>query len=167
MSQQRPAEPRGTAALFRLQRHLRLAVLALCLVAVGYVFASSAAAFVTACPKVSRPTITAATGLPHTAVLPEVQNDDSSDCFLLLWRGHRPAPGKPSKAAEKAGRLARLTVSSENLHEPYSEAHDNGFTNHVGLNKASMETLYTPFTVPTFGAEAAFAGTRKVSPVII
>jgi hypothetical protein len=109
-----------------------------CLVAAAAVFANSAAAYITGCPRVSRATVTAATGLPHTAVLPEVQNDDPHDCFLLLWRGHKPAPGKPSKAAEKAGRLARLTVLSENLHEPASN--NNGFTNHLTASGRACPT---------------------------
>jgi hypothetical protein len=162
MSQQRPAQPRTrTATLFRLQRHLGVAVLALCLVAVGPVFASSAAAFVTACPKVPRAIITAATGLPHTAVLPVAQNDDPRDCYLLLWSGHRPSPGKQSKAAEKAGRLATLTVKSEDLHEPYSEAHSNGFPNYLIPPKKYIEESYTPFAISTFGAESVVAGTGK------
>jgi hypothetical protein len=180
MSQQRPAQPRirraaivtplafglrpgvanAAGLVFRLQLHLRVAVLASSVVAVS-VFASSATAFVTACPKVSRATITAATGLPHTAVLPVVQNDDPHDCYLLLWRGHRPSPGKQSKAAEKAGRLAILTVKSEDLHEPYSEAHSNGFPSILIPSQHYIEESYTPFAVSTFGAESALAGTGK------
>lgn len=132
-----------------------------CLVAAAAIFTSSAAAYVTACPRVSRATVTAATGLPHTAVLTEVRNDDPFDCFLLLWRGHKPLPGEQSKAAEKAGRLALLTVKSQNLHEP---SDNNGFTNGLAFNRISIEESYTSFTISTFGAEAVLAGTGKNRP---
>src|ERR1700733_15112505 len=75
------------------------------------VFASSAAGFVVTCPRVPRAVVTAATGLPHTAV-----QSDGSECSLLLWSGHKPSSGKQAKAAEKAGKLALLTVKSEDLH---------------------------------------------------
>jgi hypothetical protein len=159
-TKRRQATAAGSGNVFRLQQHLRVAVLASCLVAVS-VSAGSAAAFVTACPKVPRATITAATGLPHTAVLPYEQNDDPFDCYLLLWSGHKPAPGQQSKAAEKAGKLALFTVGSGNLHEPYTEAHDNGFTNGLIPTKIFIETFYTPFAISTFGAESALAGTGK------
>lgn len=126
---------------------------------VAAVFTSSAAAFVTACPKVPRATITEVTGLPHTAMLPVEQNDDSFDCYLLLWSGHKPAPGKQSKAAEKAGTLALFTVKSGNLHEPYNEAHDNGFPNGLIPTRTYIQEFYTSFAIDTFGAEAAMAGT--------
>lgn len=136
--------------------------LASCLVAAAAAFANAAAAYGT-CPRVARAAAAAATGLPHAAISPEAPSGSNAPgCNLLLWSGHKPSPGKQSKAAEKAGRLARLTVFSENLHEPAND--NNGFTSHVGLNRASMETLYMSFTVPTFGAEAAFAGTRKSIP---
>jgi hypothetical protein len=108
---------------------------------------------------VPRKVIAKTTGLPHAAVLPEVRNDDPSDCFLLLWRGHRPAPGKPSKAAEKAGRLALLTVKSRDFHEPDSESHDNGFTNQLVFTEIEIKEHYMPFAISTFGAESVLAGT--------
>jgi hypothetical protein len=80
-------------------------------------------------------------------------------CDLLLWSGHKPSPGKQSKAAEKAGKLALFTVGSQDFHEPYSEAHDNGFTNGLTPNRIYIEEFYTSFAINTFGAEAAMAGT--------
>lgn len=129
-----------------------------CLVAAAAVFASAAAAYDT-CPRAIRAAVTAATGLPHTGMPP----NDTSPCDLLLWSGHKPLPGKPSKAAEKAGRLALFTVGSQDLHEPYSEAHDNGFTNGLTPNRIYIEDFYMPFAINTFGAEAAMAGTGPSS----
>ena len=148
MSQQRPAEP---------QRHLRMAVP--CLVVAAALFANAAAAYGT-CPLVARAAAAAATGLPHAAISPEAPSGSNAPgCNLLLWSGHKPSPGKQSKAAEKAGRLALFTVGSEDFHEPYSEAHDNGFTNGLTPTRIYIQEFYTSFAINTFGAEAAMAGT--------
>jgi hypothetical protein len=89
-------------------------------------------------------------------VLPEVQNDDQFDCFLLLWRGHKPLPGKPSRMAEKAGTLAHLAVQSRDFHEPDS---NNVFINQLVFTTIEIKESYIPFATSTFGAESVLAGT--------